>query len=193
MHNKKIKMAIFASGYGTNAQAILAYFKDNKQVEIACIYSNNAKAYALTRGENFGIDTYVFTKADFYESSKVLNHLQQNHVDLIVLAGFMWLVPPSFVDNFTTINIHPALLPKYGGKGMYGHFVHEAVIKNQEKLSGITIHYVNREYDKGSIILQKTCPVLPSDTPAELAKKIHQLEHKHYPKAISEIVKKLLS
>lgn len=193
MNDKKINIAIFASGSGSNAQAIIEYFASNKQVEITCIYSNNASAYALTRAKIFGVGTFVFSKKDFYHSTEVLEHLKNNNVDLIVLAGFMWLVPESFIGKFTIMNIHPALLPGYGGKGMYGHFVHEAVIKNREKKSGITIHYVNSEYDKGSIILQKTCPVLEDDTPALLANKIHELEHKYYPQTISEVVKKLLS
>lgn len=193
MINIKINIAIFASGGGTNAQAIMEYFKDSNEVNITCIYSNNPSAYALTRGKNFGIDTFAFSKNDFYKSDTVVNHLNDKKVDLIILAGFMWLVPTSVVENFTILNIHPALLPKYGGKGMYGQFVHEAIIENGEKESGITIHYVNSEYDKGSIILQEICPVLVSDTAELLAERIHKLEHKHYPETISKVVKKLLS
>ena len=193
MSKPKINIAIFASGGGTNAQAILEHFVKNKKVEIKCIYSNNSNAYALTRGINFGTDTFTFSRNEFYNTPLILDHLKSHKIDLIVLAGFMWLVPQPLVDNFTILNIHPALLPNYGGKGMYGNFVHKAVIKNEEKESGITIHYVNSEYDKGSIILQASCPVLSTDTPETLAKKIHKLEHKHYPETISKIVKKLLS
>jgi len=193
MSNPKINIAIFASGGGTNAQAILEYFAENTEVEIKCIYSNNTEAYALTRGKNFGTDTFTFSRNEFYKTSLVHEHLESHKIDLIVLAGFMWLVPQPLVDTFTILNIHPALLPNYGGKGMYGNFVHQAVIKRGEKESGITIHYVNNEYDKGSIILQASCPVLPNDTPDTLAKKIHKLEHTHYPETISHIVKKLLS
>lgn len=193
MTHTKINIAIFASGSGTNAQAILEYFQDSNEVDIVCIYSNNYSAYALTRGKNFGIDTFTFSKNDFYKSDTVVNHLNDNKIDLIILAGFMWLVPTSLVESYTILNIHPALLPKYGGKGMYGHFVHEAVVKNREKESGITIHYVNSEYDKGSIILQELCPVLATDTADLLAEKIHKLEHKHYPETISKVVRKLLS
>lgn len=188
-----INIAIFASGNGTNAQAIIEYFNKKAETDIKCIYSNNADALVLERGSNLGISTFVFNRNEFYKTERVNNHLEENNIDLIILAGFMWLVPNSLVDNFTIINIHPALLPNYGGKGMYGHFVHEAVIKNAEKESGITIHYVNNEYDKGNIILQEKCPIDATDTPESLANKIHTLEHNFYPKTISKIVEKLLS
>lgn len=191
MKNNKTHIAIFASGSGTNAQAILDYFKDNTQVVIKCIYSNNPEAYALKRAQNYNIDTFTFNNTDFYHSNNVLDHLQNHQIDLIVLAGFMWLVPKSLVNEYTVINIHPALLPNYGGKGMYGHHVHEAVIKNQEKESGITIHYVNNEYDKGTIILQEKCLINPDDTPDSLADKIHKLEHLYYPITIEKVVQKL--
>lgn len=193
MKKSKINIAIFASGNGTNAQAIIEYFNKKVETDIKCIYSNNADAFVLERGSNLGISTFVFNKNEFYKTERVNNHLEENNIDLIILAGFMWLVPNSLVDNFTIINIHPALLPNYGGKGMYGHFVHEAVIKNAEKESGITIHYVTNEYDKGNIILQEKCPIDATDTPESLANKIHALEHNFYPKTISKIVEKLLS
>jgi len=193
MKKETINIAIFASGSGTNAQAILEYFKINKQVNIKCIYSNNPNAYALTRAKNSGIETSTFTRQEFYKTNAVFNQLNQQSIDLIVLAGFMWLVPTQLVENFAILNIHPALLPNYGGKGMYGHFVHEAVIKNNETESGITIHYVNNQYDKGDIITQVTCPVSPTDTADSLAAKIHILEHKHYPETILKVVEKLLS
>jgi len=193
MKNKKIHIAIFASGNGTNAQAILEHFKDNNQVAIKCVYSNNQEAYALKRGQSFNIDTFSFNKNDFYHTNNVIDHLNNHKIDLIVLAGFMWLVPESLVKQFTIINIHPALLPNYGGKGMYGHHVHKAVIKNQEKESGITIHYVNNEYDKGNIILQEKCTIKSDDTPDSLANKIHKLEHAHYPLTIEKIAQKLHS
>ncbi|MCF6352234.1 MAG: phosphoribosylglycinamide formyltransferase [Cyclobacteriaceae bacterium] len=193
MKKTSINIAIFASGSGTNAQAIFEYFKGNKLVDIKCIYSNNPAAYALTRGKNFGIKTKTFTREEFYKNLAILAHLKNNQIDLIILAGFMWLVPTQLVKNFAILNIHPALLPTYGGKGMYGHFVHKAVIKNNETESGITIHYVNNEYDKGNIITQVTCPVSPTDTTGSLAAKIHILEHKHYPKTILKVVEKLLS
>lgn len=193
MKKSIINIAIFASGSGTNAQAILEYFRDNKNVNFKCIYSNNSNAYALTRAKTFGIKTHPFTREEFYNSPMVINHLNDHNIDLIILAGFMWLVPSKLVDNFTILNIHPALLPKYGGKGMYGHLVHEAIINNKEKESGITIHYVNNEYDKGSIIFQEKCSITSSDSAQSLASKIHKLEHLHYPPTILKVVKKLLS
>ncbi len=193
MKKTKVNIAIFASGNGSNAQTIIEYFATNKQVEITCVYSNNTAAYALVRSKNLGIKTFTFTKNDFYTSNKVANHLNTSKTNLIVLAGFMWLVPAILVENFTIINIHPALLPNFGGKGMYGHFVHKAVIKSGKKESGITIHYVDKEYDNGSIILQEKCFVLENDTPETLAERIHLLEHKHYPETIYTIVKKLRS
>lgn len=193
MKKSKANIAIFASGSGTNAQAIIEYFSDKVEADIKCIYSNNANAYVLERGNKHGISTFVFNRHEFYNTERVNNHLKENNIDLLILAGFMWLVPHTLVENYTIINIHPALLPSYGGKGMYGNFVHEAVIKNAEKESGITIHYVNNEYDKGSIIVQEKCTITSTDTPESLANKIHSLEHKHYPKTISKIVEKLLS
>lgn len=189
--SEKINVAIFASGSGTNAQAIMEYFENNPMVEIKCIYSNNKSAYALKRAENAGKETFTFSREEFYKSDTLLEHLLYNHIDLIVLAGFMWLVPENLVDKFAIINIHPALLPNYGGKGMYGHHVHEAVIKNKEKASGITIHMVNKEYDKGDIVFQESCPVLPTDTPDSLAERIHKLEHAHFPPTIEKIAQKL--
>lgn len=191
--SKKINIAIFASGSGTNAQAILEHFKKSSLANITCIYSNNKSAYALKRAENFGKLTLTFSREEFYKGDAILQHLTQNKTDLIVLAGFMWLVPKNLVDKFTIVNIHPALLPSYGGKGMYGHHVHEAVIKNKETKSGITIHMVNNEYDKGVIVFQKSCPVLLTDTPDSLAERIHQLEHTHFPPTIEKIAQKLRS
>lgn len=191
--NRKINIAIFASGSGTNAQAILEYFKESKLVEIIGVYSNNASAYVLERAKNFGKDTTTFSREEFYKTDKVLQHLHHHQIDLIVLAGFMWLVPKYLVEQFTIVNIHPALLPSYGGKGMYGHHVHEAVLENKEATSGITIHMVNNEYDKGEILLQESCPVLPDDTPDSLAERIHKLEHSYYPIIIEKIAQKLRS
>lgn len=189
--DRKINIAIFASGSGTNAQAILEYFGGSPLVDIKCIYSNNPNAFVLQRAKNFNKETFTFSKEVFYKSDTVLNHLKDQEIDLIVLAGFMWLVPQRIVENYTIINIHPSLLPNYGGKGMYGHHVHEAVIKNKEIESGITIHLVNREYDKGEILLQQTCPVLDNDTPDSLAERIHKLEHKHFPTTIEKLAQKL--
>ena len=193
MKTKKCRLAIFASGGGTNAEAIIEYLAEHPNIEVSTIYTNNADAYVLQRAKNHNIPSVVFTKKEFLESA-FKNQLVTENYDLIVLAGFMWLIPPAIVSAFNTkiINIHPALLPNYGGKGMYGHFVHEAVINNKEIESGITIHYVNEQYDEGSIILQAKCSVLATDSPDSLAEKIHILEHRHYPEVIEKICNKNL-
>ena len=188
MKKKKCKLAIFASGSGTNAEAIIKHFIGNSQVEISAIYSNNADAIVLTRAKKYNIPAIVFTKNEFVQPDFKLRLIAANY-DLLVLAGFMWLVPPAIVSAFNKkiINIHPALLPKYGGKGMYGHFVHQAIVDNNETESGITIHYVNEHYDEGDIIFQAKCNVSSSDTANSLAEKIHVLEHQHYPAVIQKI------
>ena len=193
MKTKKCRLAIFASGGGTNAEAIIKYLAEHPNIEVSTIYSNNADAYVLQRAENHNIPSVVFTKKEFGEPA-FINQLVTGNYDLIVLAGFMWLIPAAIVSAFNRkiINIHPALLPNYGGKGMYGHFVHEAVIKNKEIESGITIHYVNEKYDEGSIILQAKCTVLATDSSDSLAEKIHLLEHRHYPEVIEKICNKNL-
>ena len=189
--NDSQRIAIFASGNGSNAEAIINHLEDNDQVEVVAIYSNNPEAYVLERAKNHGIPAFVFNKAEF-RSDVFLDQLIEASYDLIVLAGFMWLVPEKLVRAYPghIINIHPALLPNYGGKGMYGHHVHEAVIKNRESESGITIHYVNENYDEGDIILQKSCEVKTDDTPDSLAQRIHELEHKFYPEVVEELCSK---
>ena len=186
----KTKIAIFASGSGTNAEEIIRYFKNHESIEVGLILSNNPKAFALQRAENHQIPHFVFTRQMYYKERVVDEVLKLNGIDFIVLAGFMWLVPERFVSNFKNrmVNIHPALLPKYGGKGMYGNFVHEAVVKNKEKESGITIHWVNEAYDEGAIIFQAKCKVLPSDSAEDVAEKVHQLEYTHYPKVIEKAI-----
>lgn len=186
----KSKIAIFASGSGTNAEEIIKYFKNHDSVSVALILSNNPKAYVLKRAENHKIPHYVFSRNVFYQEKLVDEVLKLNGIDFIVLAGFMWLIPERFVKNYPNkmINIHPALLPKYGGKGMYGSFVHEAVVKNKEKESGITIHWVNEEYDEGNIIFQAKCKVSPGDSADDVANKVHKLEYKHYPAIIEKAV-----
>ena len=182
------RVAIFASGSGSNAQNIIEYFSKSREVIIDSLWSNNENAYALIRAERLGIDAFTFGKDEFYKSSEILEQLSERKIDVIVLSGFLWLVPRYLIGEFTTINIHPALLPKYGGKGMYGSKVHEEVIKNKEKESGITIHYVNDQYDEGSIIFQATCAIDSSDTPDSLAEKVHQLEYEHFPRVIEEVL-----
>jgi phosphoribosylglycinamide formyltransferase 1 len=188
MRTNKCRLAIFASGSGTNAEAIMDHFKDHPTVKIIKVYSNNADAFVLERAKKYHVLTQVITKNEFKDSS-FKDSLVQEKYDLLVLAGFMLLVPEVIVKAFTNkiINIHPALLPKYGGKGMYGHFVHRKVIQNNESESGITIHYVNEEYDEGNVIFQAKCNVDKTDTADSLAEKIHVLEHRHYPSVIQKI------
>ena len=186
-------IAIFASGNGTNAQRIMEYFSANEAVNIRLILTNNPRAGVLARARNFDVPTVVFNKEEFFYSDKINRLLAENKIDFIVLAGFLWLIPSSIIQSFPgrIINIHPALLPKYGGKGMYGHHVHEAVIANKESQSGITIHYVNVHYDEGDIIFQATCEVKTDDTPDNLAARIHELEYAHFPVVIEKLVEEI--
>jgi phosphoribosylglycinamide formyltransferase-1 len=181
-------IAIFASGSGSNAENIVRYFKDKENLNIKCICSNRSDALVLERAKNLDIPTLVFSRDEFYSTDKILNYLRENQIDLIVLAGFLWLIPDNLIHNFMIINIHPALLPKYGGKGMYGMKVHEAVVANRETESGITIHYVNEQYDAGQIIFQAKCRISEEDTPDDVASKVHQLEYEHFPKVIEALL-----
>ena len=184
------KIAILASGSGTNAENIIQYFAGHPEIRIQMILSNKKDAYVLTRAENNNIPTLVFDRPDFYETGSVLDKLKSEEIDFIILAGFLWLIPLDIIRTFPDkiVNIHPALLPKYGGKGMYGSHVHKAVIENKEKESGISIHFVNEKYDEGAIIFQAKCEVLPDDTPDSLAERIHKLEYKHYPEVIKDLL-----
>ena len=188
-----IRIAIFASGSGTNAERLVNYFKDHSKIEVALILSNKAEAYVLNRASRLGIQSHVFDRKDLYESNNLIQFLTDNDIDAIVLAGFLWLVPKSLIDHFPDriINIHPALLPRFGGKGMYGDKVHHAVINNGDWKSGITIHLVNEAYDEGKILTQAECKVSSTDTPNTLAQKIHQLEYKHYPIAVDQYLSNL--
>lgn len=183
-------IAIFASGSGTNAENIIKYFSNHKSAQVSVVLSNKRQAMVLKRAEALNIRTLFFEHKEFYVSGKVLRYLSLYKIDFIVLAGFLWLVPESIIEQYPDriINIHPALLPGYGGKGMYGDAVHKAVIANHDKESGITIHYVNKQYDKGSIIFQEKCKVDKNDTPESLASKVHALEYLHFPKVIEKIV-----
>lgn len=189
-----IKIAIFASGSGSNAENIINYFSSNSEIEIPLILSNKADAYVHERAKKFNIPSFTFSRADLNETDIVLNILAENEVDFIVLAGFLLKVPAYLIQAYPNkiINIHPALLPKYGGKGMYGEHVHEAVVANGEKESGITIHYVNENYDEGNIIFQSKCEVLSSDTADDVAEKVHRLEYAHFPRVIDETIRKML-
>ncbi len=184
------RIAIFASGSGSNAERITTYFEDNEQVEITLFLTNNAKAGVIDRARRLNIPVVVFNKNLFYESEKIIQLLQKQQIDLVVLAGFMMLIPKAMVGAFPQkiVNIHPALLPKFGGKGMYGHFVHEAVVAAGDDESGITIHYVNENYDEGAIIFQAKCEVSNIDTADDIALKVQQLEHRYYPEIIKKII-----
>lgn len=180
------RIAIFASGTGSNAIKIIEHFKGHPTIEVSLVLSNNGKAPALEKAANAGVEIFSFNREAFYNTNQVLNKLNSKKIDLIVLAGFMWLVPENLVHEYSDrmINIHPALLPKYGGKGMYGMHVHNAVKAAGEKETGITIHLVNKEYDKGRILFQATCVVDETDTADEIAEKIHVLEHANFPEQI---------
>lgn len=186
------RIAVFASGSGTNAEKIVEYFNEDKNIEVVLIVSNKADAYVHERAKKLNIPSFTFTKAEFDEGTPVIRLLRQHQVDVIVLAGFLLKISQPLIDAFpnSIINIHPALLPKFGGKGMYGSRVHESVIAAGEIESGITIHYINEHYDEGAIIFQTKCKVKPEDTPEDLAQRIHALEHKHFPRIIEEICKK---
>ncbi|MEI7526002.1 MAG: phosphoribosylglycinamide formyltransferase [Mariniphaga sp.] len=181
-------IAIFASGSGSNAENIIKYFKNHPEVRVDSVWSNKKEAFVLQRAKSLGVESHYFTREEYYGSDQMIRELQKRNVDLIVLAGFLWLVPPEFIDAFAIINIHPALLPYYGGKGMYGSKVHESVVNNKETESGITIHLVNKEYDKGEHLLQVKCPVFPEDSPDTLAARIHELEYQYFPSAIEEFL-----
>jgi phosphoribosylglycinamide formyltransferase-1 len=180
----KSRIAIFASGSGTNAEEIFKYFQSHPFIEIVLLLSNNPEAYALERAKKYGISTKIFSKNQFRESEEVVNWLKQSGISHIILAGFLWLIPKNRI-----LNIHPALLPKFGGKGMYGMKVHEAVKAAGEMETGITIHEVNEQYDDGRIVFQARCEVLSSDTPEQVADKIHRLEYANYPKEIERWIK----
>ena len=183
------RLSIFVSGNGTNLQRIAEYFADNPEVEIANVVCNNPKAYSIERAKNLGIPLRMITKQDFH-SEAFVQEIQALDVDLIVLAGFLWKVPEALIKAFPKriVNIHPALLPKYGGKGLYGEHVHEAVVAAKETQSGITIHYVNELYDSGEIILQARVSLDENETPDSLAAKIHQLEQAYFPVAIEQVL-----
>lgn len=184
------RIAVFASGAGTNTKAILDYFKNKPNITIALIVSNNPKAGVLDIAKAHQTPTLILDKGQFFRADSYVDELKAQKIDWIVLAGFLWKIPASLIEAYPQhiINIHPALLPKYGGKGKYGSAVHEAVLKNEDVQSGITIHYVDELYDHGSIIFQAACEVKKDDTVESLANRIHQLEHTHYPQIIEQLL-----
>ena len=183
-------VAIFASGSGTNAENIVRYFSKSETIKVAVVLSNNRNVGVHARVNKLGVPSFVFSREEFADGAPVLAKLAEYDVCFIVLAGFMNKISDVILQAFPgkIVNIHPALLPKYGGKGMYGMHVHEAVVKAGERESGITIHYINEHYDEGAIIFQASCPVLPSDTPDEVAAKVHALEYAHYPHVIESLL-----
>jgi phosphoribosylglycinamide formyltransferase-1 len=181
------KIAIFASGSGTNVENLVKNFA-NSEIQVVRIYCNNPKAGVIDRAKRLAVPCTVFSKEDW--NSAVCDQLRAEGVEYIILAGFLLLLPSTIIKEYNNkiINIHPSLLPKYGGKGMYGSRVHEAVIAAKEKESGITIHLVNEEYDKGEPLFQAKCPVLPTDTPDMLAARVHELEYKYFPQVVEQYI-----
>ena len=184
------KIVIFASGQGSNAKRIIEYFSNMNQIEVTHVFSNNIKAPILRTAHDLEINALHFDRSAFYDTHEVLNLLKDIDPDLIVLAGFLWMMPKNIIKNFPNkiINLHPALLPKYGGKGMYGSHVHKAVLENKETETGISFHYVNEKYDEGKMIAQEIIPVNENETVATLQKRIHELEHKHFVKVIEDLL-----
>ena len=196
MRLKKIKsmkkIAIFASGSGTNAENIIKYFAGHESIEVPFVLSNKANAYVHQRAKALGVPSYTYTKEEFTNGT-VLRFLQENNICFVVLAGYMVMIDDDMLAAYPNqiVNIHPSLLPKYGGKGMHGDKVHEAVVAAGETESGITIHYLNDEYDAGDVVFQAVCEVLPTDTPADVATKVHALEYEWYPKVVEQLVASL--
>lgn len=185
---KKFRIAIFASGAGTNADKVIRHFTHHPFVQIAVLVSNNPEAYALERARNLSVPTITFSKDDYLNPLFLPELLERQKITHIVLAGFLWLLPDYLIKAYPNkiVNIHPALLPKFGGKGMYGLKVHQAVKDAGEKETGITIHLVNERYDEGQVLYQTRCPVNPNHTAAEIAVRVQQLEYEHYPKVIEK-------
>lgn len=187
---KKKKIVIFASGSGTNAENIIKYFQKDGKAEVAAVFSNKRSAKVLKRAHDLEVKALHFDREALYQSNEVLNILKDIQPDLIVLAGFLWIFPDTVLHEFhnKVINLHPALLPKYGGKGMYGMNVHRAVVEKKEMETGITIHFVNEKYDEGEIIFQTSTPVDPTDSAEDIAEKIHQLEYEYFPQVIENLL-----
>jgi len=189
--NEKVKIAIFASGGGSNAEKIIGYFRNHATIEVSLIVSNKVDAGVLKIAALNNINALLITKRSFSQTNEIIDILKSLQIDMVVLAGFLWLVPIHFVEAFPNkiLNIHPSLLPKYGGKGMYGHHVHEAVKANQDTESGMTIHLVNEKFDDGSIIFQEKCIIDAKMDASEIAAEVLKLEHNYYPQIIEEFIK----
>lgn len=191
--NVKKRIAIFASGSGSNAQKIMEHFRYHEGAEVVLVLTNNPDAFVLQRADNFEVPSHIFDRKEFYESNAIIDLLDKLKIDMIVLAGFLWLVPKNLLHKYPNkiINIHPSLLPKYGGKGMYGDRVHQAVLDNKDEESGITIHFVNEHFDEGEVIYQGRFKIEPGDTLEIIKFKGQQLEHLHYPKIVENLIKKM--
>ena len=189
----KKRIAIFASGSGSNAQKLMEHFKRSTEVEVALVLTNNPDAYVLQRADSFEIPSHIFDKQEFYKTDNIIDLLKNLDIDLIVLAGFLWLIPKNLIQEYPgrIVNIHPAILPKFGGKGMYGDFVHKAVMEANEPEGGITIHYVNENYDEGEYIYQAKYKIDKGDNLEMIKFKGQQLEHLHYPKIVETLIKKI--
>ncbi|MDO8967106.1 phosphoribosylglycinamide formyltransferase [Algoriphagus sp.] len=183
------RLAILASGSGSNAEKIMEHFQNSDKAAIALVASNNTDAFVLERAKKFGVPTYTFTRKEM-DAGKLLEKLQAEKIDWVILAGFLLKIPAELIRAFPErmINIHPALLPNYGGKGMYGHHVHEAVKAAGDTQTGITIHLVNEHYDEGKIIFQAATPLTPEDTPESIAQKVHTLEHRYFAEVIDSLI-----
>ena len=188
------RIAILASGSGSNAENIARYFSGSDFATVSFIISNNPEAYVIERARNLGIECAVVTRAEFMEADKVISMLRERDIDFVVLAGFLLLVPAKLIQAYSgkIVNIHPALLPKHGGKGMYGDRVHRAVVESGDTESGITIHLIDEQYDKGTTFFQAKCQVLPTDSPDDVAAKVHALEYEHFPAVIERMMRTLL-
>lgn len=193
VNNSDIKIAVFASGNGSNAENIIRYFKEKDSVSVVLVVSNNPNAYVLERAKKLKVDQKVIVRTDFKDSFSFINYLKENKIEWIVLAGFLWLIPADLVNAYPNriINIHPALLPNYGGKGMFGENVHRAVSESGDTVTGISIHFVNAAYDEGNIIFKKTVEIEAGENPESIAEKVHALEYAYFPKIIEEVISSL--
>jgi phosphoribosylglycinamide formyltransferase 1 len=191
--NGKRKIAVFASGAGSNAEKLIQYFKSSDIATVAMIICNKPGAGVIAIAEKENVPVLLIEKEQFFRGDAYVPLLKEKDIDFLVLAGFLWKIPQPLVNAYPKriVNIHPALLPKYGGKGMYGQYVHEAVLNAGEVESGITIHYVDEQYDNGDIIFQTACPILPDDKPGDIAQRIHRLEHVHYPLVVEDVIRNL--
>jgi len=189
-YSEQKHIVIFASGNGSNALNLMRYFEKSENVAISAIFCNKANAGIVQKAIDNRVAIQIFNKDDFYQSSNLIEKVAQYHPDIIILAGFLWLVPQNFISSFKgkIINLHPSLLPKYGGKGMYGYLVHQAILKANETETGITIHFVNEEFDKGEILFQAKCNITENDSIETLSSKIHDLEHEHLPLVVERFL-----